>query len=240
MTEVAFASGFSSLRRFNDAFTRATGCRRRVCAERRPMALQRSPRARRRPCSCRIVRPMTGRRPRVSGRACAHRDRARDRQFVCQNRAAWRGEGLDLRDEIEEAARAPGRVHAHADASSAGAAQPRAGAVRSRRAARRHLEASRPRRAPGAGGEGQPRDASARRLQRIRDGAARDPRSASLGESGHDDRRPIRRSVRRIHRHAAARTESPDTGAGSNRQGDASTTSPDAASSRREPGASSR
>ena len=35
VTEVAFASGFSSLRRFNDAFNSATACRRRVCAGRR-------------------------------------------------------------------------------------------------------------------------------------------------------------------------------------------------------------
>ena len=45
-------------------------------------------------------------------------------------------------------------------------------------------------------GQGESRPASARRLQRIRDGAARDPGAAGDGEGGHDDRRPIRRGVR--------------------------------------------
>ena len=56
------------------------------------------------------------------------------------------------------------------------------------------------------GGQGEPWLARARRLQRIRDGRARDPRPAGDRESGHHDRRPVRRGVRRTDRHAVCRS----------------------------------
>jgi AraC family transcriptional regulator, regulatory protein of adaptative response / DNA-3-methyladenine glycosylase II len=60
ITEVAFASGFASLRRFNDASAGVTGCRRRVCAGRPLKTQPPSPRATRPRCSCRIARRTTG------------------------------------------------------------------------------------------------------------------------------------------------------------------------------------
>ena len=61
ITEVAFASGFSSLRRFNDAFNKRYGMARHVCGRKRLKAARRSSRVRRPPCSSRIARPTTGR-----------------------------------------------------------------------------------------------------------------------------------------------------------------------------------
>ena len=95
-------------------------------------------------------------------------------------------------------------------------------------------------RAPGRRRQGESRPAGARRLQRIRAGPARDPRAAGDGQGRHDHRRPVRRGVRRAHRHAVCGTESTHTRTGPGRGRHASTTSPDTASSPHAPGASSR
>ena len=63
-------------------------------------------------------------------------------------------------------------------------------------------------RAAGRGRQGEPRPAGARRLQRLRDGPARDPRPAGDGQSGHHHRLPVRRGVRRTDRHAVSGTAS--------------------------------
>ena len=179
ITEVAFASGFSSLRRFNDAFNRRYGMpptrlRKKATedgaaiAESQTSTLQLSYRP---PYDWKGVLAFLAARA-LDGR------RARDGQLVCADRAAGRGDGLDPGDAVEEDARADGRVHAQPDARAAGAARPRPGAVRSRRAARSDREAPAQGRAPGTCGQGEPRHARARRLQRIRDGPARDPRAS--------------------------------------------------------------
>ena len=67
-------------------------------------------------------------------------------------------------------------------------------------------------------GQGEPWHASARRLQRIRDGPARDPRAAGDGESRDHHRLPVRRGVWRAHRHAVCGTASPDAGTGPHRR----------------------
>ena len=61
VTEVAFASGFSSLRRFNDASSGATACRRRVCAGRRATARLRSTSSETSTLQPSIGHPTTGR-----------------------------------------------------------------------------------------------------------------------------------------------------------------------------------
>ena len=142
ITEVAFASGFSSLRRFNDAFNTRYGMpptRLRRKAAEGAVAIAERPDIDAAALLSTAVR--LDRRARVSGGARAQRRRARHRQLVCADGAARQREGLDPGDAVEQEARADGRVHAQPDAGAAGAAQPRARAVRSRRAARRDREA---------------------------------------------------------------------------------------------------
>ena len=115
------------------------------------------------------------------------------RSTVRADRAARRVDGMDPGDAVEQPRRPARRVHTRPDAGAAGAAQPRAGAVRSRRAA--GCDRERPPEGPSLGhcDQGESRPARAGRLQRIRDGPARDSRPAGDGESGHDHRRPVRR-----------------------------------------------
>ena len=67
ITEVAFASGFSSLRRFNDAFNSRYRMAPTRLRKRRRRASPRSRKARRRRCNSRIDRRTAGRRPPFSG-----------------------------------------------------------------------------------------------------------------------------------------------------------------------------
>ena len=137
MTEVAFASGFSSVRRFNDAFTRHYGMaptrlRKKATdspaamAERETSILQ---------LSYRPPYDWKGILAFLAARALTGIEQVTD-DFVRADRSARKGEGLDPRHAIEETARAAGGVHAQPDAGVAGAPQPRARALRSRRAAR--------------------------------------------------------------------------------------------------------
>ena len=152
ITEVAFASGFSSLRRFNDAFNTRYGMPPTRLRKKATDGATRDRRAaRRRRCSSRIVRRTTGRAssrfwPPARSTGIEH---VTDGSYA-RTVQLGRGEGLDQGDAVEEEARADGRVHAQPDAGAAGAAQPRAGAVRSQRAARPDREASAQGRAPGA------------------------------------------------------------------------------------------
>ncbi len=137
ITEIAFASGFSSLRRFNDAFntplwsaadasSQASDGRRR----------RESPRVRRRRCSSRIVRRMTG--PACSrfssARALTGIEQVTDRSYA-RTVQLGHAKGWNQDHTVEEETRAAGRVHATtADAGAAGAAGSHSRVVRSQRA----------------------------------------------------------------------------------------------------------
>ena len=120
MTEVAFASGFSSLRRFNDAFSRRYGMP--------PTRLRRKARdddGRASGGSETSTLLLTYRPPYdwdgilaflVGARA--RRGRTRDADLLRADGAARHGEGLDSRHAREENAGAGGRVHAQPDARS--------------------------------------------------------------------------------------------------------------------------
>ena len=124
ITEVAFASGFSSLRRFNDAFSRATACRRRGFAGRRPRARRRSARATTSTLQLAYRPPYdwTGVLA-FPGGARARGRRAGDRRLLRANGAAGRRKGWIRVTQSTEEARAAGRVHAQPDAGAAGAAR---------------------------------------------------------------------------------------------------------------------
>ncbi len=197
MTEVAFASGFSSLRRFNDAFNKRYGMpptrlRRKATDGASAIAASETSTLQ---LSYRPPYDWKGVLAFLAARG-ADRHRAHDGRRVCADGAIRQSEGLDPGDAVEETARAAGRVHAQPDACAAGAPQPHAGVVRSRCAARRHRETTSQGPSSGGGGQGEPRPAGTRRLQRIRDGIARDPGAAGDGEGGHHPRRPVRHGVR--------------------------------------------
>ena len=149
ITEVAFASGFSSLRRFNDAFNRRYGMpptrlRRKATdgaaaiAESQTSTLQ---------LSYRPPYDWNGILAFLAARALKGVEHVTDSSYA---RTVQLGEakGWIRVTQVEEEARADGRVHAQPDARAAGAAQPRPGAVRSQRAARPDRETSRQGRAP--------------------------------------------------------------------------------------------
>ena len=124
ITEVAFASGFSSLRRFNDAFTRRYGM-----APTRLRAKATDGRGRCRPRARTSTLLLAYRPPydwpgiaRVPRGARARRRRARDRRRLRPHRAARQGQGLDPGDAEPQEARARSRVPAHVDPGAARAA----------------------------------------------------------------------------------------------------------------------
>ena len=107
ITEVAFASGFSSLRRFNDAFNTRYGMpptRLRRKATEDAVAIADEPDLDAATLVSAALR--LGRHARASCGPRAHRHRARDGHFVRADRAARRREGLDQGDAVEEEARA--------------------------------------------------------------------------------------------------------------------------------------
>ena len=241
ITEVAFASGFSSLRRFNDAFSGRYGMpptrlRKKATedaaaiAERQTSTLQLSYRP---PYDWRGILAF------LAARALAGVEHVTD-GVVRPDRAAGRRDGLDPGDAVDEEARADGRVHAQPDAGAAGAAQPRAGAVRSQRAARPDREASPQGRAPGAAVRANPGlrvpgafngfEMGLRAIlgQQVTVKAATTIACRFVEAFGEPIVTPF------------AGTESPDTRAGPGRRAPASMTSPDTASSPRAAGASSR
>ena len=133
---------------------------------------------------------------------------ARDRRSYA--RTVKLGEATGGRGHpVQEASRADDRIQPHAGAGAARIAPPGPRAVRSRRAARPDCQPSRQGCAPGGGDQGQPGPASSGGLQRIRDGGARDPRSAGDREGGHHYRLPAGRGVRRTHRHAVPGADPP-------------------------------
>ena len=150
ITEVAFASGFASLRRFNDAFAGRYGM---------PPTRLRAPRGRRRrarsPSGGTSTLQLAYRPPYdwagmlafLAARALTGIEHV-TADHLRADRADRQGQGLDSRDAEPQEARARGRVPAHAHAGAAGAAAPRARALRSQRAARRDRGAS----GPGSGG----------------------------------------------------------------------------------------
>ena len=242
ITEVAFASGFSSLRRFNDAFNTRYGMpptRLRKKATEGAAAIGDEPDARR--CSSRIVRRTTGRassrfwRParstgieHVTGRSYARTVQLGDAKGWIRVTQSKKKHALMLEFTHSLTPVLPAllsRVRALFDLN----ARPDLIAKHLRRDARL-----------ASGGEGEPGPAGARRLQRIRDGPARDPRPAGHRQGGDDDRLPVRRGVRRADRHAVRGTESADAVARPASPPPASTTSPGTASSPRAAGASSR
>ena len=93
ITEVAFASGFSSLRRFNDAFNTRYGMPptrlRKAAATARPRC-SRAPDVD--PATLLSTAVRLDRHARLPGRTCAQGRRARDGQLVCPHRAAGRGD----------------------------------------------------------------------------------------------------------------------------------------------------
>ena len=113
MTEVAFASGFSSLRRFNDAFSSRYGMpptRLRRKATESPAAI-----ADRETSTLQLSYRPPYDWPGVLaflGRARARRRRARHEQLVRADRAAGRGEGMDPRD-ADRAATTPCSSSSH-------------------------------------------------------------------------------------------------------------------------------
>jgi AraC family transcriptional regulator of adaptative response / DNA-3-methyladenine glycosylase II len=217
ITEVAFASGFSSLRRFNDAFAGRYGMpptrlRRRAASGDRHagdsgtstlMLAYRPP------------YDWAGMLAFLSARALTGIEHVTPTTYS-RTVQLGKAKGWITVSRAGEA-RARSGVSTRAHTGAAGAAAPPARALRSQRAPRRDRVAPETGRASRGRRARQPRPAGAGRVQRFRDGAARDSRPAGDGEGGHDHRLPVRRDVRRADRHADARTEPPHAAAGARR-----------------------
>ena len=205
ITEVAFASGFSSLRRFNDAFNRRYGMpptrlRRKATedagaiAESETSTLQLSYRP---PYDWKGVLAF------LAARALTGVEHVTDGSYARTVQLGKAKGWIRVTQSKKKHALMVEFTHSLTPVLPALLSRV-AGAVRSRCAARRDREASSQGRAPGGGGQGEPRPAGARRLQRIRDGPARDPRPAGDGEGGHapspagSSRRSANRSSRRL------------------------------------------
>ena len=211
VTEIAFASGFSSLRRFNDAFNARykmapTRLRKKATegaaeiADSTTSTLQ---------LSYRPPYDWNGVLAFLSARALA------GIEWVTSDAYARTVTLGDTRGWIRvthapEEARVDARVHPHAHPGASGASLPGPCPVRSQRPAGHDREASGQGRAPRPRRQGQPRPARARGLQRVRDGPAGDPRAAGDRESRHHHRLPLRRGVRRSDRDAVSRAASVD------------------------------
>ena len=168
VTDVAFASGFSSLRRFNDAFSGRYG-----------MPPEASPPDGEGRCAGddreRHVEPAAfissavrlGRDSRLSGGSLDQGRRARNGWLICPDGSAGRREGLDQGDALEKEMRADDGIHSQPDAGAAGAARTREGALRSQRQAGPDCKTSQKRQTARILREGQPGHARSRRLQRI-------------------------------------------------------------------------
>ena len=205
---MAFASGFSSLRRFNDAFSRRYGMPpTRLRRQATDDAARDRRAARPRRCSWPIGRPTTG-------RACSRFwRRARSTgvehvtdRLVRADGAARDGDGLDPRDAA--------RRRSTRCWSSSRTASRRCCRRSSRRVralfdldARPDLIARHLRKDPrlAAAVKANPGLRVPGAFDGFELGAARDPRPAGHGQGRDDDRVPLRRGVRRADRHAVSR-----------------------------------
>ena len=95
VTEIAFASGFSSLRRFNDAFSTRYSMPPTRLRKKATEARRRSPTARRRRCSSPIGLPTIGRACSLSFRRATDGHRVGDVRRLCADRDPGRRERLD-------------------------------------------------------------------------------------------------------------------------------------------------
>ena len=243
VTEVAFASGFSSLRRFNDAFS----TRYRMPPTRLRKKATEGARGDRRRQDVDAAALLSA--ALRLGRACSRfspRARSTGIEWVTDESYARTVPLGDAKGWIRVTQSR--RRSTRCCSSSRTRLTPALPALLGRVRALFDLNARpdmiakhlRQGRAPRAGGEEQSRPARAWRVQRIRDGPARDPRAAGHREGGDDHRLPVRRGVRRAHRHAICRTESADARRRRASRRPASTTSPGSASWRLARGASSR
>ncbi len=163
VTEVAFASGFSSLRRFNDAFNTRYGMpptrlRRKATDDRGAIVESETSTLQ---LAYRPPYDWDGLLAFLAARALKGIEHVTDRSYARTVRLGD-AQGLDSRDALEEKARAHGRVHAQPDPGAAGTARPSAGAVRSRCATRCHRQASAQGCAPHVRGQGESGAAGAR------------------------------------------------------------------------------
>ena len=215
ITEVAFASGFSSLRRFNDAFDRRYGMpptrlRRKASGDGGPMVdgqtltLQlayRPPYDWTGILAFLAARALTG-IEHVTATSYARTVRLGDAKGWIRVTRSPHGTYVDR------------RAHAGPDACPARPAHPCAGAVRSRRPPGPDRKAS----SQGPASQGsrcrESWPARARCLQWVRARLARHPGAAGHGQSRHDDRVPVRRNLRRAVGDTRCRTQSPDSAPG--------------------------
>jgi AraC family transcriptional regulator of adaptative response / DNA-3-methyladenine glycosylase II len=213
ITEVAFASGFSSLRRFNDAFTRRYGMAPTRLRAKRRRTRPPSPRGDVHAAARVSAAVRLARHPRVPLGRAPRRHRARDRDAYARTVQLGKAKGwIRVTQSRKKHALVP-RVPAHVDPGAAGALS-RVRALFDLNA-RPDLIAKHLSRDPvlAAAVKANPGGECPGAFNGFEMGKRGDSRAAGHGEGGHHHRVPVRRGVRRARGHAVRGAESPHAGA---------------------------